>query len=456
MWPPSGVYSSRSPRLTFPQRPVTIDMRVQRGRTSRGVDGMSLQTFFALLGGLLVLAFVANRLAQRTRVPDAVVLILAGLLLGPVFHLVDATQYENATRGFGTLALILILFEAGLELDVNETLRHAGGGLVLSWSAYLLTAALVGGVARWSLGLSWEGSLLVGAVLGCVSSTIMLPALQQIPMREPVKLTLLVESSIGDVLAVLTVGALLNLSRSQGSLFKGLVGGFAFEVAGSLVLGVAAGLAWSRLMPLLSDQRFWQALTFAAVLLLYSGATAVKASGLFTVLVFGIVLANLSQIRKQLFPVGVGDDLREENLHHQILNFHSELAFLIRTFFFVMIGAVVHFSGLRANAIAILGFAGAVLFARWMAVNLSGWTWKGISTQERELIILLFPRGLITAVLATQVIDARGASFAFLRGVAFAIILLTNLLLVLASVRARRAVSQAVLPEQIPQAHVVE
>jgi heme exporter protein D len=59
-------------------------------------------------------------------------------------------------------------------------------------------------------------------------------------------------------------------------------------------------------------------------------------------------------------------------------------------------------------------------------------------------------------VLATQVIDARGASFAFLRGVAFAIILLTNLLLVLASVRARRAIPQAVLPEQIPQEHAVE
>jgi Kef-type K+ transport system membrane component KefB len=42
-----------------------------------------------LLGGLLVLAFVANRLAQRTRVPDAVVLILVGTLLGPIFRLVD-------------------------------------------------------------------------------------------------------------------------------------------------------------------------------------------------------------------------------------------------------------------------------------------------------------------------------------------------------------------------------
>ena len=267
---------------------------------------MSLNAFFALLGGLLVLAFVANRLAQRTRVPDAVVLILTGMMLGPVFGLVDASKFENVTRGFGTLALILILFEGGLELDVRETMRHLGGGLMLSWSAYIITVAFVAGVARWTMLLPWRASVLAGAVLGCVSSTIMLPVLQQIPLRKPVKLTLLLESSIGDVLAVLTVGALLNISKPHASLVKELFGGFVFEVGISILFGIAAGLLWSWLMPLLSEQRFWHALTFAAVLLLYAGTSAVKASGLFAVLVFGIVLANLPQVRKQLMTADMG------------------------------------------------------------------------------------------------------------------------------------------------------
>jgi cell volume regulation protein A len=407
--------------------------------------------FFALLGGLLVLAFVANRLAQRTRVPDAVVLILTGVLLGPVFRLIDAAKYESITRGFGTLALILILFEGGLELDVRETLRHLGGGLMLSWSAYVITAGLVAAVARWSLGVSWQGAVLVGAVLGCVSSTIMLPVLQQIPIRKPVKLTLLVESAIGDVLAVLTVGALLNFHRSQGSLLRGLVGGFVFELGVSVVLGVVAALLWARLMPLLSDQRFWHSLTFAAVLLLYAGASAARASGLFAVLVFGIVLANLEKIRRGLLLVDLSMDLPEGEVHQQILNFHSELAFLIRTFFFVMIGAVVHLAGLRANAVPILGFAAAIVLARWLAVNLSRWTWRDISSHERELIVLLLPRGLITAVLAIQVIEDRGAEFGFLRAVAFAVILITNMLVVLGSVRARRAGPPSTPSLEVPQ-----
>jgi potassium/hydrogen antiporter len=406
---------------------------------------MSLTAFFALLGGLLVLAFVANRLAQRTRVPDAVVLILTGVVVGPVFGLVNAGQFENVTRGFGTLALILILFEGGLELDARETLRHLGGGLMLSWVAYVITVALVAWVAKLLLPLTWRDAVLVGAVLGCVSSTIMLPVLQQIPLRKPVKLTLLVEASIGDVLAVLTVDALLNIDKPHSSLLKGLFGGFVFELGASVAFGVVAGLLWSWLMPRLSDQRFWQALTFAAVLILYAGASAVKASGLFAVLVFGIVLANLPQVKKQILDPDMGIDLPEEGSHLKILSFHTELAFLVRSFFFVMIGAIVHFWGLRANVFPILGFMGAIIVARWLAVNVSRWTWKGITATEREVIVLLLPRGLITAVLAIEVMDQKGAQFGFLRAVAFAIILLTNFIVILGSFRARRSAPTPVL-----------
>ncbi len=108
-------------------------------------------------------------------------------------------------------------------------------------------------------------------------------------------------------------------------------------------------------------------------------------------------------------------------------------------------------SGLKANAITILGFTGAILVGRWLAVNLSGWTWKGISQVERGLIVLLLPRGLITAVLAIQVIEQRGAGFGFLRSVAFVIILITNVLVVLGSVLARRATARPEVAGQISE-----
>jgi len=100
---------------------------------------MSLTVFFGLLGGIVVLAFVANRLAGWTRVPDVVVLMAAGMLLGPVFHLLNPAKFEYVAHGFGALALILILFEAGLDLEFRNTLRHFPGGVLLA----LLSLSLI-------------------------------------------------------------------------------------------------------------------------------------------------------------------------------------------------------------------------------------------------------------------------------------------------------------------------
>src|SRR5690349_11884100 len=66
---------------------------------------------FGLISGLLVLAFAANRLFRITRIPDLVVLLVTGLVLGPVLKWVDADALKTFTHILGSLALILILFE---------------------------------------------------------------------------------------------------------------------------------------------------------------------------------------------------------------------------------------------------------------------------------------------------------------------------------------------------------
>ena len=54
---------------------------------------ITLTDFFGLLGGLLVLAYLANRFAHRTRVPDVVVLLGCGIVLGPVLHWFNAAGW---------------------------------------------------------------------------------------------------------------------------------------------------------------------------------------------------------------------------------------------------------------------------------------------------------------------------------------------------------------------------
>ena len=72
--------------------------------------GADLSLFFAILGGLLVLAFVANRLVRFTRVPDIIILMATGVLIDLALYWVNSGDLPAATQGLGSLALILHTF----------------------------------------------------------------------------------------------------------------------------------------------------------------------------------------------------------------------------------------------------------------------------------------------------------------------------------------------------------
>jgi cell volume regulation protein A len=419
---------------------------------------MNLTVFFALLGGLLVLAFIANRLSRWTHVPDVIVLLATGILVGPVLHWIDPTRFANVAGGFRTLALILILFAAGLELDLRNAVRQFSSALVLALVSYAVTFGGITYFCMYALHMQRMPSLLVASALACMSGSIVLPVLEQLEMRPEVKTTLIIEASFGDGLGALGVGVLLDLAAGGRELTSGPLAaalskiGFApgsreaiaggvtalvlFKFVLALAVAIVAGFAWTRLLPLISDKQFWQVLTFAAVLLLYSGTRALGASELFAVMAFGATLANLPGPRNTANDFGFR--ILPPDPSKQIHSFHSELAFLVRSFFFVLLGALVEFGGLRRQSLPSLGIVGVLFLARFLAVEISRIVWRGTTSTEREVAMLLIPRGLITAVLALEVVQAMPAELSFLTPLTFGVILLTNVFVLLASIRARQ------------------
>jgi cell volume regulation protein A len=411
---------------------------------------LTLTSFFGLLGGLLVLAFMANRFSRRTRVPDVVVLLGCGILLGPVLHWIDAARFPEVIRGVGTLALILILFAAGLELDLRRALKQFMAGMVLAVLSYGLTLVCVTYFCIHWMGLHTMPSLLVAAPLACISGSIVLPILDQLDLRYDLKTTLVIEAAFGDGLGALGVSVLLGLvgggaatsTQSGGAILSGVFALFLFKFVLAFVIGIVAGALWVKLLPHISDKQFWQVLTFAAVLIVYSGTHALGGSDLFAVIVFGATLANLldpqnslEEFGFEILTVGQGD---------QIHSFHSELAFLVRSFFFVLLGAMISFHGLRKQLLPSLGILGVFLVVRFIAVSGSRIAWRGTSFRERELATLLIPRGLITAVLTLEVVQAMPVELVFLPALTFALILFTNGLVLVASIRARSLAVSAV------------
>jgi cell volume regulation protein A len=385
---------------------------------------MRTTDFFTLLGGVLVLGFLANRLYRLTRIPNPVVLILTGLLIGPVLGWVDGSRLHPAVDILGELALILVLFEGGLELNIKETFRHFAGGVVLAIIGFAVSVLFIAPVVFHAFGVGWLPSLVIASLFACTSSTIVVPVLKQISANETCRVILMLESALADVLAIITTGVLISLQEQQGAVVGSLLGGFISRLVISIVIAALAGAVWARLLPHLVEERFWHVLTFGVVLLIFSGTSAIGGTGLLAVLGFGMTLANLAPILRPEHEAPL-----ERDPSQLTLDFHAEVGFLTRTFFFVLLGVVVKVVSLWM-ILPTLGILGAIAIARWVALRASRWSFRGVTPADEHLMYWMMPRGLVTAVLAIQVISAYGEDFRFLSPIAFAVILATNLMVV--------------------------
>ncbi len=379
---------------------------------------------FGLIGALLVGGFLANRGYRKTRIPDSLLLMAAGIVIGPVLGLIDPQGLRAFSERLGTFALILILFEGGLELNVREDRSHALNGLLLAVVGFVLTAALVVLCCVTLLGFDITSALLVGAVFGSSSSTMVMPILQQMGTRAGLRSTLLVESAFGDVLAVLVVGTIIGLDVGDLDL-PGLLSGILGKLLISVLLAGAATLVWKFWTKRTAPGKFESVLLLGLILSDYALSRILGGSGLLSVLFFGIGIGNFVA----------------ENTDITSYNFHSDLTFFIRSFFFVVLGITVKFVSLSyiVPTVAILA---AILIARIVALRVLGAAVSDWTPEDIRDAFWLLPRGLVTAVLAYEVFDARGDVFYVLPAIAFTIILATNLIVLFGTLPKGRAGAQ--------------
>ncbi len=287
-----------------------------------------------LIGGLLVLAFVANRIFNLTRIPDIILLMALGVVLGPATHLVNAQRFSSATNLLGTVAIILVLFEGGLELDLRETLRALSRQPAPRHSCLHFQHG-----HRDVHRMQGAGTVSNRGIAG--GRCARLHQQHGRPSRLAADADRRIGADHADAGGFLGRRAgrpdgraadFMKLRSHGGSIAKGVLSGVLNQVGVATLFSVIVGVLWSRMLRVLSEQRFWQVLTFSIVLVLYAGMEALGANGLIAVLMFGLTLANFPGIDPDVVgSLGLG--LGSQS-HQSLLTFHSELAFLMRTFFF--------------------------------------------------------------------------------------------------------------------------
>lgn len=370
------------------------------------MEFLSVEAVLGLIGLVILVGLAGEVGFRRTGIPSVLFLMGLGILLGPVLGYANATQVSALAPYFGTMALLIILFDGGLNLQFMKVLQETP--LALLYSVVVFTASVLGVAVLyvWALEGQWLQGLLLGAILGGTAAAIILPVVSQLTsLREPVKVLVSLDSAFSEVFVVVIALAIMgSLTEAGGK--SGVVREIFHSFFDALVLAALAGAVWARLLTWLAGQTLSYMLTLAAILVLYYVAELLGASGAITILLFGLVLANMENLAGRLvrpLRVLIGYELDKAKfvLDEFLKRINEELAFLVRTFFYVLLGLIVDFS--RFNwTIALWGLAffGVIFGVRIVVTFMMGEAAKSWDFSERVLIAAMMPRGVATAVMA--------------------------------------------------------
>lgn len=373
---------------------------------------------FMAIGAIIFVGFFATLIFERTRVPDLLILVILGLILGPItiayfgVELVPRALLETVMPYFAALALVIILFDGGLNLNFDLVLRKINIAFIHTLVGFILTIIAVAFVANVVLGYPLIIGILLGAVLGGVSGAVIITLVRRMAMDEETQTVLTLEAVLTDVLCIIVALALVEFIIGTDDPAEAVTNLFAgFSIA--FLVALFFGIFWLRILKRLYGKPFSFMITIAALFILYGFVELVGGSGAMAALIFGLVLGNKDEIAR-MFKIKTKFVLDE-----RIKQFHSELSFVVRTFFFVFLGLVFTLSlsghmdvetilpGLDAlNNTGTLFLIGVVLiFLALMAVRyLTTSITVRLHPESRDdkfAIWLMMGRGLAAAVLAS-------------------------------------------------------
>jgi cell volume regulation protein A len=395
---------------------------------------MTVSIAFAVIGAVILIGFFANLLFRATKIPSVLLLIGIGVTLGPVTGWITSNSLIGIAPFFGTLALLIILFEGGLELDIRSVVKQAPKAALLALLVFIFSTVSVACFSFFFLHMSLFHSLMIAAIFSAGSPAICLPVISGLSIKDEIKTMLKLESTLGDVLLIVTVLLVLDFHVTGNQSPTEMISRFFISLIVAFVIASIAGALWSRLIGWMGKEPLAYMLTLGFVFLLYFSVEELGGSAAMAVLIFGILLENMHvvaggiSLRMRYF---FGINIREEQfiLHEFMKNITEELSFLIRTFFFVYLGLILNFKSISIQiALSSTIIVVLLLASRWLGVQSIKKRCR-FSVGETQIALSMIPRGLATAVMAFLPVQSGIPGTELLPTYAFTVIVLTNILM---------------------------
>ncbi len=345
-----------------------------------------------LILGLAAIVFagiLAQWLAWRLRIPSILLLLIFGLLIGPILGFVNPDElFGDTLFSLVSLSVGIILFEGGLGLrfkdlpGIKRVVRNLiSVGALITWA--ISTAA-----AYFILGLDMQLSLILGAILIVSGPTVILPLLRDIRPVGQVGSILRWEGilidPIGATLALLVFGMVLqtNVRAATGEAIMNLL-----QIA---IIGAALGWAGAWMLAYLLKRylipdHLQNAFTLMAVIVVFAASNMLAPeSGLLATTIMGMVLANQNAI----------------SIKH-IIEFKEDLGVLLTSSIFVLLSARLQIGDILGLGWQSLVFLAVLIF---IARPLSVWfstLGSTLKSSEKVFLAWMAPRGIVAASVAS-------------------------------------------------------
>ncbi len=355
-----------------------------------GGDIASAPVILLAAGVIIFLGVAGEAFFKRTGIPEIAFLMILGVIIGPVLGIIQPEVVIEIVPYFSALALIIIMFDGGLNLDLRNMVKTAHFAIILAILSYVISVVIVTIFAHFGLGWEWLESILLGTIVGGSSSIIVFGLVRNFQVSEETRTMLSFESAITDILA--TVIAFILFEAVLTSQFNlDLLGEtIGRAIAVGVILGLGVGIPWMYVTTKLANAQHGYMLTLGILFVLFFMANSFGESGALTALVFGLMLGNkdrLSRILKFKLPKIEPDD-----------SMHNQLTFLVRAFFFVFIGLLASFGRLEYIVFGVIATI-AIYVGRILVTKVS--LTKRFSKLDKKVTEVMIPRGLAAAVLAT-------------------------------------------------------
>ena len=341
-----------------------------------------------LVGIFLLSGVLMTKLSARAGVPALILFMILGMVLGSdisgIIHFTNAKMAQMV----GVFALIIILFEGGLQTQWKHVRPVLGGSAVLATVGVLITTSVVAIAAYYVLNIGWLEAFLLGSIVGSTDAAAVFSVLSGQNIKQKLTSTLEAESGTNDPMAMFLTIVFIEWILMPDISPWSLAGMFLMQMGLGTLFGFGLGYIASKTMNKikLDASGLYAVLSAGFAIFIYSLTAVLGGSGLLAVYIAAMIIGN-----------------RELTHSHSIFSFHEGFAWLMQITMFVILGLLVFPSELAQWDLIwkglVLSFI-LIAVARPLAVFVST-IFFPYSTKEKWFMSWAGLRGAVPIVLAT-------------------------------------------------------